>query len=100
MPLETAWSSPFQDCSKVCEDSCMRCVEGDWLADLLVACVCGIKGISGEGLIFFFFFSFGNGFYGGKAFLFSFWKLSHMPLKKGRCSYSCLFFKVCIEQWL
>lgn len=68
MPLETAWSSPFQDCSKVCEDSCMRCVEGDWLADLLVACVCGIKGISGEGLIFFFFFLLGMAFMVEKLF--------------------------------
>jgi len=60
MPLEAAWSSPFQDCCEVCQDGCVRSVEEDWLADSLVACVCGIKGISGEALIFLLLF-FGLG---------------------------------------
>lgn len=35
MPLGTSWS-PFQDSSKVCQESCVRCMEWVQLPDLLV----------------------------------------------------------------
>lgn len=76
-------------------------MEGNWLADLLVACVCRMKGISGETLISLVNFFQDYVFFVVEKLLGFFSKLSHVPSKKGKCWYSFpLFFKLCIEQWL
>lgn len=53
-------------------------VEGNWLADLLVACVCRMKGVSGETLLSLIIFFQDNGFFcGGKAFGVFFEAITH-----------------------
>lgn len=99
MPLETAWSSSFQSLS--------RWLCGGGLVGWFVCSMClWDKRYFRRSIDFFFFILFflREWFLWWKSFyqsIFSFWKLSDMPLKKGRCWYSfSLFFKVYIEQWL